>query len=107
MTDFRPAHLRAPFASRVADWEDYSRMPRVSDIDFKLRIGDIVVLDSRGRMRYARVTKVNPTRVLTEYATETAMRDAAKYGTRPTVTRKPVRLDDVKLRFAERPKKAS
>lgn len=93
------------FVSSVLDPSEYGRMPKVSDLDFTLRPGDIVAIDSRGRKRLARVTKVGPVRVQTEYTTESAIQTADRYGGELAVTRKPVALDDAFLRFAERPTK--
>lgn len=90
--------------SHVTTYEERAAMPRVRDLDFKLRPGDFVVLRSRGEHRIARVTKVGRVRVHTEYTTESALREALRANRPPTVTRKSVPMDDDWLRFAGRPR---
>lgn len=89
--------------ARTVEFDEFAKMPRVRDLGFDLRVGDLVVLRSRGANRLARVSKVGTARVYTEYTTEAALRESRKYGGSLTVTRKPVRLDDDYLRFAGRP----
>jgi hypothetical protein len=87
----------------TVEFNEFKNMPRVRDLTFVLRSGDLVVIRSRGTMRLAKVTKVGRIRIATEYTTEGALRDAARYGSRPVITRKSVAMDDDFLRFAERP----
>lgn len=83
----------------VPEFSEWAEMPRVRDLTHRVRVGDLVVLRSRGSMRLARVTKVGTQRLYTEYTTESAKAHAAKYG-HLTVTRKSVRMDDDFLRYA-------
>lgn len=88
--------------ARTVDYEEWSQMPRLRDV-VRIRVGDLVVIRSRGAMRLARVTKVGTARVHTEYTTESALRAAEKDGLPVTITRKPVRIDDDFIRYAGRP----
>lgn len=58
------------------------------------RVGQVILIRSRGAWRPARVTKVGRVNVQTEYTTEGALRDAARWNQQPVITRKPFPWDE-------------
>ena len=87
---------------QVVEYDDLITYPKVADGGVTLRAGDLVSIRSRGENRLARVTKVGSVRIETEYTTVSASIHAARFGRKPTITRKPVSLDDPWLRFVRR-----
>jgi hypothetical protein len=88
--------------ARALPYEEWVKLPRVKDLDRKPSVGDLVAIRSRGLDRLARVTKVGRTRLYTEYTTESALRDAERFGTSPVVTRKSADMEDPWLRYVGR-----